>query len=366
MSDPSPTLRRAGLIALDQMVDGNLTRPSVAPLLDTDDPDLQQTALDIISRHAGWSGEIIDLLGQWLASSKLSDGQQRSLKGALIAFSLEETIQQLVADAMVDPRTTLPTRLLLLEVMARCRLDELPARWHGPLGDMLADSDARLIREAVAAIRARNLTAFDAPLIALSRDSARPMELRIAALECVVSRMGPLPKESFTLLTGQLNEEVEPLLRASAARALGASRLNDAQRIQLAAALADADALIVPLLVPAYQNSRSPKVGLALVAALERSPGAGALSADDMNKLLKDYPAETYAAAKPLIDKLIARREQQAAYLAQVKLRLLRVKGDPERGRQVFFSKKAVCASCHRMGDRGATVGPDLSQIARL
>lgn len=36
--------------------------------------------------------------------------------------------------------------------------------------------------------------------------------------------------------------------------------------------------------------------------------------------------------------------------------------GDPERGRSIFFGKGG-CMTCHRMGDRGGQVGPDLSRI---
>src|SRR5262249_2671470 len=65
LSDPSPLIRRAGLTALDQMQNGNLTRELTVPLLDTDDPDLQQTAVAVISRYEGWADEIRKLAGQW-------------------------------------------------------------------------------------------------------------------------------------------------------------------------------------------------------------------------------------------------------------------------------------------------------------
>src|SRR5262249_36748362 len=39
--------------------------------------------------------------------------------------------------------------------------------------------------------------------------------------------------------------------------------------------------------------------------------------------------------------------------------------GDPARGEAVFFSDQAKCASCHRVGGRGGTVGPDLNDLTR-
>ena len=37
--------------------------------------------------------------------------------------------------------------------------------------------------------------------------------------------------------------------------------------------------------------------------------------------------------------------------------------GDPKQGREVYT--KAQCSSCHRFGNEGQSVGPDLTQIAR-
>ena len=41
------------------------------------------------------------------------------------------------------------------------------------------------------------------------------------------------------------------------------------------------------------------------------------------------------------------------------------VPGDPMRGRAIFEGKGA-CVSCHRVGDRGSGLGPNLSEIATL
>ncbi len=85
LSDASPLVRRAGLVALDQMDHGELTRDLTVPLLDTDDPDLQQAALAVISRHEGWSDEIRKLVEQWLATPELNPSQQQAATGAALA-----------------------------------------------------------------------------------------------------------------------------------------------------------------------------------------------------------------------------------------------------------------------------------------
>jgi putative heme-binding domain-containing protein len=40
--------------------------------------------------------------------------------------------------------------------------------------------------------------------------------------------------------------------------------------------------------------------------------------------------------------------------------------GDPGRGRYVFTGQTAACNRCHRVGDDGAQIGPDLTKIAAI
>ena len=40
--------------------------------------------------------------------------------------------------------------------------------------------------------------------------------------------------------------------------------------------------------------------------------------------------------------------------------------GDKTRGQLVFNSQKAACFSCHAIGYRGGTIGPDLTRIGQI
>lgn len=44
---------------------------------------------------------------------------------------------------------------------------------------------------------------------------------------------------------------------------------------------------------------------------------------------------------------------------------ILGMKGDPTRGEAVFFTKELKCAECHKIGDKGVALGPDLSTIGK-
>src|SRR5262249_18754007 len=45
---------------------------------------------------------------------------------------------------------------------------------------------------------------------------------------------------------------------------------------------------------------------------------------------------------------------------------VLALEGDPRRGETLFWSEAVQCGRCHRIGDRGTAVGPDLTTIGRL
>jgi putative heme-binding domain-containing protein len=366
LADRSPRVRRAGLVALDGMKDGNLTRELVVPLLDTDDPELQQAALAVITRHEGWARDTLGLLRNWLLSSKRSPEQERSLTGALLAFSGEKNVQALVAELFADAKTTMPTRLLLLGVLARCRLEQLPPAWLDLVRQGIEHDDPAVKREAVGVVKIRNLDRFDAQLAELARKETLPADLRVAALECLAGRRKQTEPESFAFLTKHLSEETEPLLRVAAARTLGGSPLDAGQLRQLARHVAGSGTLVVRLLLPAFARSRDGEVGKELALALQRSPGAEALSLTELDQAMRGFPAEVRALTQKLRARLQARQEQQAVYLAGLTAELAKIKGSAEAGREVFFASKVGCSGCHRAAGKGGNVGPELSQIGRF
>jgi putative heme-binding domain-containing protein len=366
LADRNPRVRRAGLVALDQMKDGDLTRELVVPLLDTDDPELQQAALAVISRHEGWARDTLGLLRNWLSSNNRSPEQERSLTGALLAFSGEKNVQRLVAELFAEPKTSAPTRLLLLGVLARCRLEQLPPAWLDVIRQGIEYDDTAVQREAVAVVKIRNLDRFDTQLADLAHKETLPADLRVAALECIAGRRKQLEPESFALLTRHLSEQTEPLLRAAAARTLGASTLDAGQLRRLAGHLAGSGTLVVRALLPAFARSGDAGVGKELAEALLRSPGAEAVSLAELEQTMRGFPAEVRALVQKLRDKLQARQQQQAAYLAGLGSELGKIKGNAEAGRSVFFAPKVGCYGCHRAAGKGGSVGPDLSQVGRF
>src|SRR6185436_5332471 len=251
----------------DQMDHGGLTREQVTPYLDPSSLPLQQAALSIVTAR-GWSGELLGLLNEWLAAEKPNP----ELGSILTAFSKDAGVQDLVARSLRSARISTEARLVLLEAVARAPLDRIPATWAAELRWSLDHADARVVRQAVAAIRATAVTDFDATLLAIARDSNRAEELRVDALVASAPRIAKLEAALFGFLRESLDKEKPALLRLAAAQALGAAGLTDDQLFRLAPSVGAAGALEMPKLLGAYERSGNAKSGKELIAQLEKSP----------------------------------------------------------------------------------------------
>jgi putative heme-binding domain-containing protein len=358
-----PQVQRGALLALDQMEGGNLTREQVVPLLNQSDAPLQQTAWTVITAHPDWAGAVVTLLRTWLAEGAAS-GRSEMIRNALLAFCRDAAMQQTVAEAMEREGTDPAVRLLLLESIALASLEHLPGSWLTALEHSLDNADERVVYQAMATIRMRRTASLDETLVRIGNDRRRAPDVRVAALAAAAPRRDRLDPAVFDFLLGQLDPARPPLLRRTAADALGNARLSDAQLTTLAEAAASAGALELPLLIAAFERSTSPVVGDALIAALSKTAGLRSVSPEALRRTLQGYPAAVQRAADPLFQQSHLDAQKQQARLAEFESVLHG--GNARQGRNVFFGTKAACATCHTAGTDGGTIGPDLSKIGSI
>ena len=212
LADPDPTVRRRA-----DRARSDARRPfdsrRYRPALGIRRCGIAACRVDVVSKRPAWADVTQDVLRKWLAANDLTIDQERSLAALLLAFGAEESIQGLVAQSLAKPGTEPARRLLLLNVVARSRVEPLPANWLAALGQALDDTDLSIRRAAVDTVKTRKIGQFDDTLIQLGRDDTLPIDLRIAALECLAQRRPQLDSNAFALLSSQLSESTEPLVR---------------------------------------------------------------------------------------------------------------------------------------------------------
>jgi putative heme-binding domain-containing protein len=365
LADPNPQIRRAALIALDQMEGGDLQRDQVIPLLDTDDAALQKSVLEVISRHDGWAGEALALVQDWVRDPEADVNRQAVLRGFLIARAGEPEVQQLVAEALANPDVPLQSRLVLLEVVGRSAVDPVPASWTDALRSTLAQRDDELRLQSLRVIAARNLDAFDAELASLAGSEAEPPRVRSEAFVAVAARLPGIDDGVFKFLAAQLADpETSVIDKLRIVTGLSGAKLSESQLMALTSAFNSAGPAVVPALLAVYELPSSERVGKAMLAELSAIRSEVPLSPAALRRVLANYPPAVQSDGAGLIEFIGTESRGFAERLDQLVATI--AGGNADHGRELFNGKQAACSSCHRVNGTGAMVGPDLSKISAI
>jgi len=179
-------------------------------------------------------------------------------------------------------------------------------------------------------------------------DSKGSIPSRIEAIELLglTSQAGTLSKLAAA---GNAQE-----IRTGAIRALsGAAGTPDIWQSLLANFAAESPAVRSAILSGAL--ARSERTALLLDEVEAGRIKAAELDRSTAGRLLKHRDAKLRARAKTLLANAVPADRQKVLQQYQV---VLNMKSDPKRGRLVFQKN---CANCHRIGDLGVNVAPDIS-----
>ncbi len=343
-----PEVRKAALIALDQMNKSPLRPADILASLRAPQPDLRRAALWIASHHPDWSSSLTDFL---------RTEQSDAVRDTLVAFLNDPAVQSLVAEQL----TTQPARRpFLLDAIDKSSTRQFPAVWVAPLGRLLDDPDPGIRLRAIHLLRSRAIPGLDDQLARITS----PDEHHVAALAALVQRRPQLPPESFDFLLRWLTPEADAVFRQSAAQTLAKADLSSEQLLSLSRR--QLDPLILPTLLEAYRHAKDEPVGMALIDLLRRSPSAAAsLGADRLRQIIGQFPPRVRLAAVPVFTRFDLQQRERLDRLRQLEP-LLTAGGDPAKGRQIFYGPKVACSSCHTIGNQGGHVGPDLTAVGAI
>jgi len=367
-SDDSPVVQAAALRRATLSVDGDGRLRVVLDKLNDDDPFVRQAAREtlirsprILSRLKTEELTANELIGVMLAARSARIENVRDQLGSLLSHADqrvrfiatqwigEEGLKEFCP--MLEQRLTAPatngvllkatlTSLALLDgklpvdaqrggdkylaslldrldvpqstLVAALRL--LPANHAALTADrlkaFLSSGDPSLQVEAVRVLRDSGIRERDDLLFEVASDTTRSLEVRA---EAIVGLSTETPGQVARCVA--LASEGESTIRREALRSLFGARLNTAQRQALR---------------------------------------AGVASTEDEEALLRRLTDPTWHADRPAHDDI----DQW--------LSLVSNSGDVAAGQRVFFhSRLAGCGRCHRVAGRGASIGPELTFIAR-
>lgn len=368
LASTDSAVRRASLIALDQMPGEHLQASAVTPLLTSNDRVLRDTANWIVSRHKDWGSALTAFFQQSL-QSELTAAEAQALQDQIVRSSQDLSIQKLISATAQDSRAPSPARVLALRAMADAALTQPPPQWLEAIAAAVRSRDPSLMKAGIEAAhriaRADDHNSIGRALRQVGEDTALPAELRLNALAALktVERLEP---EIFTLAVNHLPSTQPFALRSKAANLLAAAKLTPPQLSRLASIISTLGPLELNTVLPAFSRSGP------LDSATARQLIDGLLSADAISGLRTDVfrtlgPAMP-SDVQPLLQRVSALLQVDVEKQQQQVDRLLGEleNGDVRRGQKVFNDPKFTCSVCHAIGYAGGNLGPDLTTIGRI
>jgi putative membrane-bound dehydrogenase-like protein len=355
LAHPHPAVRAATLYALEQMPGGAVVLGDVLPALDDNHDRTREAAHFVLARHPEWA----DPLASWIESRLAApDAGGEPLRRVLSALGAHPRIRAQLGAALTAD-TPAAARQQILETMVALRLPELPDPWRPGLNDALTHGTPSEQAAALTVIRQaspQDRAPFTDGLARLARDPQTPAETRLAAL---ATAAGPLNEEAFAFAMAHLTDAAAG---STAAEVLASRPLDPPQLRRLATRFPDAGLLERPALLKAFAGQSDEAAGLALVAALDHTRTLAATPPDTLRVTFSGFPPSVHTALAVAREK--SQPPDQAARLAELEATL--PPGDPERGLVVFQTPKAACATCHPLGYKGGTLGPDLGKVGAI
>ena len=346
--------RRGLLMALSQMDGAELGRlEAMEAMFGFDSEPLQHVALQTATRHPAWGGEISSRLGESLAASTAGIGTQRLLSQLMA----QDAVAELAAGTLSGGSP--PQRLLVLKALVDGEWSEPHAGWVKPVSELLREENVDLAQTAIQVAAKWPQGAWQQELMAIARDSKRPIELRMDALAALHS--GTVETDVLEQLLGLYRESVSPTESDRAAQIIGSARLTQTQLQLIAPLLVDASPSQLRDLVRPFQRAVQQPAADQFLEAVAKSVSLLSLPEHELSDVIKRFPRESIARGNLILDRLKQYHQQKMMRLQGLRDRL--GDGDQSRGKKLFASEKAKCSACHRVGGQGHAVGPDLTTI---
>ena len=385
LSDNSYPYRQRIALRVLASLDNNLDSRKVIPLLRSADSNVRQEARILISSHKDMKKEIIKIFQDIIKEEELELPNEELIEGIIIAYAQDSIFQEILLDVL--DAEELKTEIKILVLSSLGFLDSFPDPLQAAilLGLNHLETDIRMESLNIA-------QRFDmkenvlAAIKILAQNADKSQVERASAAQVLVKHQGRLSSESFFFLVDLLEDkQTQIILRRQAAQALGSLRLhllNERQSDALLKIISEASSYYLPELIKPFTQGRKLKaskdhfindedwnlLGKRLSAALKISPGFTAIGGGQRQKILKNFSSLNGRNTHQDLSSVIKSRfrDQKEEDVEIDSLMGILSSGNASRGRVLFYEERVSCSACHRVGDRGGQLGPNLSKISEI
>ncbi|MEI6461594.1 MAG: PVC-type heme-binding CxxCH protein [Verrucomicrobiota bacterium] len=301
----------------------------------------------------------------WLKSDAPSSAQVAALEKFSAVLAGKSEVAKVIA-TMLGHAKPLVQQAALRAVAAQAGKVDAKA-WARPLDTMLSKGASPLLLDAIARVKDKR---YDVPLNAIAADITKPSTLRLKALLALSGTGNALSEPAFRLLSELLVDPASPGLRMDAATRLANTQLTAEQWEAYLAILPttgplEQSELLVALALPQNYKNVNLALGKKIASAYSKSPLLGTFSPDLVRKAFGFLPRDVYEILEPAFDAALVVNETKKERMGALALAAVK-QGDAATGRRNFEAGKGACIACHKIGNVGNEVGPNLSKIGGI
>lgn len=234
--------------------------------------------------------------------------------------------------------------------------------WLPLLSHQLGVSPSPLLLDVLKKLRSPSL---DGALQALAAREELPLTIRLKALDAV--RNVRLEGSSFDLVKKVLSDaSASPAARIQAAGMMAAAALPKEKVTEIAPLFAQVGPVELKALLPVVRKARDAEAARLLAEEIAKNPVLASQQESAYRTAFSDQPPEVF-------EKLIHPAYARAVEALDAKKRLLAPladkavsQGKAAEGKKHFEMGKGTCIACHKVGNIGRALGPDLSKIGAI
>ncbi|MCA8995438.1 MAG: HEAT repeat domain-containing protein, partial [Planctomycetaceae bacterium] len=358
LSRAKPSVQRAALIALDQMDNQILSEQILRKAL-AGPTKVQATAMWVLMHRPEWNSLIAETVDNWLQGKIAHD---ESTIPSLIGNG--QQFPDLIAKGLAGEDVPEERKLTILDALMQAPQPKLVEEWVVPLTKLLTSESRELQTQAMRTVARFGGAAFDPVLDEIALDEGKTIPVRMAALDARVSSGEPVSVEEFSFLMSLVDREGASASRDLATQILSRGVLTSEQLSRLVPLISVAGPIDLRSLMKPFERCRDEAVLGELIDALARAKSLASLTSAELTAISKRWPEEPSQSLGAVFEQLGQQEQKRVERLTA--LEPIAKAGSAVRGHEIFFSEKAKCVTCHRVGEKGGKIGPDLSAIGRI
>jgi putative membrane-bound dehydrogenase-like protein len=358
----SPAALRRALLSIVPHDPGavNITATFASKHLDSEDAALARTALHLTTDHAEADEWFSKNLIFWLRDEKVSAHRLQALMGfcgpLLEKPGAQKLITSMLSHASADVRDA------ALNVIASQKGGIVNNDWLPLIDKALSAAPTPLVLDAIKKLKA---PIFDAALQTIAADTKRPLSIRLKALDSAKSVK--LTGETFDMVKNVLADAASSsAAKIQAAGMLATAPMAKEQMPQIAPLLASVGPVELKTLLSLLKRHKDAEIVKTLAREIAKNPAIASQQESSYRTALADLPPEIFETIiLPAYNTAVAATEAKKRQLGPLADKVI-ASGKAANGEKHFKAGKGTCIACHKIGDTGRAIGPDLSHIGAI